>query len=292
MKFVEPNVEYWSQEAGMEGVWKQIARATRICYQSEAREDETDEEFVKRVVFKPALIAGDLNELERCEFDNLKIHGAMLEHGTVYIVMPYTRDYGRIFFKDNKYSNVNRVNGDYRLYITTNVRVLVEGDMLDYIKDYIVEMPTEYHTKRYTFSVTTDIGVTREMNRHRTFSVAEQSTRYCDFNKDKFGEELTFIRPAWWKDIQVKETDIMNYETYLSESEYFYKMLRNQGWKPEQARQVLPLGLKTQAIYTAFEDDWKHFLKLRADNVSGKVHPNMAVVANIIKDKFKEITSK
>lgn len=124
-------------------------------------------------------------------------------------------------------------------------------------------------------------------NKLRTFSVAEQSTRYCDFNKDKFGEELTFIKPAWLTQDDINFKDDNNIMAYLStnqEIEDTYKYLRINGWRPEQARQILPLGLKTQAVYTAFSDDWKHFLKLRADNVSGKVHPNMQLVANKIQD--------
>lgn len=311
MKIIEPKVEYWPQEAGMKGVWNQIARATRVCYQSSVREGESGEDFVKRIILKPALIEGNLDDLEHCKFNFDKMHGAMLEHGTVYItVPPYIAD-DKISAKAftiliiNKYSKVNTINNwDY---ITTNLRVLFEENILDCLK-YITE-PTEHHVKRYTFSVITDIGVTREMNRHRTFSVAEQSTRYCDFNKDKFNNELTSIKPTWIDEnntayqvakdtTSLKEycdifsalgTDCNRYsEDYLvfayKACEFAYKKLRESSWRPEQARQVLPLGLKTQAVYTAFADDWKHFLRLRADNVSGKAHPNIQLVAKKIKD--------
>lgn len=279
MRFIEPSVEYWKQPEGIDGIWSQIAKATRVCYQSKPREGETDKEFAERVILKPALNKDG-------SYDFNKMHGAMLEHGTVYLTIPFIDETVSAIttFQNNPYSKVvSSINND-KFYVTTNMRVIFEND-LSYILKYLDKL-TKYHIKRYTFSVITDIGVTREMNRHRAFSIAEQSTRYCDFNKDKFGDELTFIRPAWWKDTQVEETDIMNYETYLSESEYFYKMLRKQGWKPEQARQVLPLGLKTQAIYTAFEDDWFHFLKLRADNVSGRVHPNMWMIADMIRHEM------
>lgn len=287
MKFINPSVTYWEQATGLAGVWSQIARATRVCYQSKQRDGETDEDFVKRVILKPALIEGNLDDLEHCKFDFDKMHGAMLEHGTVYItVSPYIAD-DKISAKaftiliTNKYSKVNTVNNWN--YITTNLRVLFEENILDCLK-YITE-PTEHHVKRYTFSVITDIGVTREMNRHRTFSVAEQSTRYCDLTKDKFGGELTFIKPAWrQKDKNGFILSFDDYDASLANCEQTYEQLRQQGWRPEQARQVLNLNTKTQAVYTAFSDDWKHFLKLRADNASGKAHPNIQLVAKKIKD--------
>lgn len=322
MKIIEPKVELWEQEPTLEGVWNQIARATRVCYQSSVREGESGEDFVKRIILKPALIEGNLDDLEHCKFDFDKMHGAMLEHGTVYItVPPYIAD-DKISAKaftiliTNKYSKVNTINNwDY---ITTNLRVLFEENILDCLK-YITE-PTEHHIKRYTFSVITDIGVTREFNRHRaSMSIAEESTRYCDLTKDKFGNSLSFPIPSWINknlletsevdncllsdmsgDLNLATTeDLNNFKVHNGTenwddidfyiyanlvAQYCYQALRNKGWRPEQARQVLPLGLKTQAVYTAFVDDWEHFLRLRADNVSGKAHPNMQIVAKKIKD--------
>lgn len=249
------------------------------CYQSKPREGESSEDFVKRIILKPALIEGNLDDLEHCKFDFDKMHGAMLEHGTVYLTNYTIPSYWEIaklpYTKYNKHNDV--------LYITTNVRVLFEHNMINRLY-YAVE-PTKYHLRRYTFSVITDIGVTREMNRHRTFSVAEQSTRYCDLTKNKFGGELTFIKPAWrQKDKNGFILSFDDYDAFLANCEQTYKQLRQQGWRPEQARQVLPLGLKTQAVYTAFSDNWEHFLKLRADNVSGKAHPNMQLIAKKIKE--------
>lgn len=273
MKFIEPAVEYWPQETGIEGMWKQIARATRVCYQSSPRDNETDEEFVKRVILKPALVKGDLNDLEHCKFDFNRMHGGCLEHGTVYLKCP---PINRLLVMP--FTTFHAIDPE-TYFFTTNLRALVEHNALDMLK-YWCE-PTEYHDKRYTFNVITDIGVTREMNRHRTFSICEQSTRYCDFNKDKFGRELTFIRPVWGANIDLDNT----YE--LIESEY--RLLRTQGWKPEQARQVLPLGLKTEAVYTAYVDDWKHFLVLRSSQaVSGAPHPNMKLIADKIAEIAKE----
>lgn len=316
MKIIEPSVEYWPQGAGMEGVWNQIAKATRTCYQSSVREGESSEDFVKRVILKPALIEGSLNDLEHCKFNFDKMHGGMLEHGTVYItVSPYIAD-DKISAKaftiliTNKYSKVNTINNwDY---ITTNLRVLFEENILDCLK-YITES-TEHHVKRYTFSIITDIGVTREMNRHRaSMSIAEESTRYCCYNSNKFGNKMTYVKPAWEsKDkpliggpfAEFRSDEALFHEllteikhgfnaqwtakTYyifgLLASEFAYMGMRSNGEVVDKCRQVLNLNTKTQAVYTAFSDDWNHFLKLRADNISGKAHPNIQLVAKKIKD--------
>lgn len=327
MKIVKPQVELWKQEPTLEGAWHQIARATRVCYQSKPRDNETDEAFVNRVILKPATREDGSIDFDKC-------HGAMLEHGTIYLTILGNRIFNPIEpvskYIENKYSRVIFVHGN-NVYvndacITTNMRVILENKWQDDLK--FISVPT-HHVKRTTFSVITDIGVTRELNRHRTFSIAEQSTRYCDLTRNRFGDCLNFPVPSWINENLLETSEVdncllsdMSYDLNSATTEYInkfdikesngtntwddidfyiyanivaqycYKALRNKGWRPEQARQVLPLGLKTQAVYTAFDDDWQHFIKLRADNVSGKVHPNMQLVANIIKDKFNKITNK
>lgn len=288
MKFIEPSVVYWPQEPGIDGVWKQIARATRVCYQSTPRNNgETEEKFVKRVILKQGLVSGSLDDLGNCVFNFSKVHGATLEHGTVYLKVPEAASKAndiKEFYKDSPYSVcISRSLLDGNSYITTNMRCILESHRWGDLK-YLCE-PTEYHEKRYTFSVITDIGVTREMNRHRAFSICEQSTRYCDFTKDKFGGELTFVKPSW---LSTKEDKECFYHACRI-AEASYKELRKAGWKPEEARQILPLGLKTQAVYTAYEDDWAHFLALRAHNASGKAHPNIVQVASMIEKSLNGI---
>ena len=315
MKIVEPQVELWKQEPTLEGAWHQIARATRVCYQSKPRAGESDEAFVNRVILKPATRKDGSIDFDKC-------HGAMLEHGTIYLTVPDTNEItSAIRYINNKYSKVmfGVIYGDKENnYITTNMRVIFEHNWQDDLQ--FISAPT-HHVKRTTFSIITDIGVTRELNRHRTFSIAEQSTRYCDLTRNRFGDCLNFPVPSWinkdsletsevdncllsdmsadlnlattedlnnFKVHNVKENwDDIDFYIYANLiAQYCYKALRNKGWRPEQARQVLPLGLKTQAVYTAFDDDWQHFIKLRADNVSGKVHPNMKIIADKIKELF------
>lgn len=322
MKIIEPKVEYWPQEAGMKGVWNQIAKATRVCYQSSVREGESSEDFVKRVILKPALIEGSLDDLWHCKFDFDKMHGGMLEHGTVYITERHLLPDCDSALSNLPYTKV--IKGDTIItgecediyYITTNLRVILEHDVKKITDkaclngigsfEWFTE-PTEHHVKRYTFSVITDIGVTREFNRHRaSMSIAEESTRYCCYNSNKFGNELTYVKSAWgcfFEDAynngyKTLFNDLLNdidcgidrqwtadefYMFGLLASEFAYMGMRKNKEVADRCRQVLNLNTKTQAVYTAFADDWKHFLKLRADNISGKAHPNMQLIAKQIK---------
>ena len=307
MEFIKPSVEIWEQGTTLEDMWKHIARCTRVCYQSTPKNDgETDEEFVKRVILKPDSSTGELN------FD--KIHGAMLEHGTVYLTLkticPYDEGYNLYEkYRYNKYSKAIVKQGF--VCITTNLRVLYENDWLEDL-DYVTSH-TEYHFKRVTVSFTTNIGVTREFNRHRVNSIAEESTRYCNYNKRNDGQ-IKIGLPAWLLDgdlARLNEFDNgdwlaaisqiaefayddsgeLKYDVdYYGAALYFcnvcYNKLIERGWKPQQAREVLPLATKSQLIHTAFVDDWKHFFALRADGVSGIPHPNAKLVAEPLKQEF------
>lgn len=297
MKFINPSVELWQPKSySIEDGLRHAERCARICYLSGDRQTEDSyKKFIGNIIKSG--------------------HNSILEHCTIYLVLPigspvydkyYVRKHDLVeFFSKNPYSIakssltyeiVANTPDEYKDFvahcgptiiycITTNYRVLIENDLVEKVLPYVVNHPKELHEKRYTFHVITDIGTTREVNRHRTFSISEQSSRYCDFTKDKFGGELTFIRPTWWQDINIKDAAITNYIDICDIAEWNYKQLRAMGWKPEQARQILPLGLKTEAVYTAFERDWMHFLDLRASKAA---HPNMQVVANQIKELLKK----
>ena len=311
MKIVEPQVELWKQEPTLEGAWYQIARATRVCYQSKPREGESDEAFVNRVILKPATREDGSIDFDKC-------HGAMLEHGTIYLTIPKTSFVAHtIHYIHNNYSRVlfgALFNDDNNNYVTTNMRVILENNRQDDLK--FISAPT-YHAGRTTFSVITDIGVTRELNRHRVNSIAEQSTRYCTYSADKFGNEITYTT----NDFLINAMTYLNYGGFELGFDYLHKLCKDiadnnessitDKWTADDyymfglvaaefaylglkknkvpndiARQVLNLNTRSQAVYTAFDDDWKHFIKLRADNVSGKVHPNMKIIADKIKELF------
>ena len=290
MKLIKPKAELLLQQPGLEGVYKQIELAGRTCYKSTDKiTEDSAKPFVDRMI-------------------NSK-HTAMLEHGTVYLTIPGESEpdeFGRVDcsprykgeYSRNKYSKVNYkywsqeptgIQKEFcksiprsTIYITTNLRVLVENDWLDDLK-YICE-PTEYHEKRYTFRVITSIGVTREFNRHRVNSIAEQSTRYCNYSKDKFGNEVTFCLPSW---LSSTEYTAMTPEERIffrscEHAEFDYLRLISKGWQPQQAREVLPLCTATEAVYTAFTSDWKHFFDLRYFGKTGAPHPNMVELAGLM----------
>lgn len=102
---------------------------------------------------------------------------------------------GRTCYKSEDKITENSAEDDLFYYITTNMRVIVENNRLDDLQ-YQVE-PTEHHEKRITAKFICDRGVSHEFVRHRVFSFAQESTRYCNYSKDKFNNEITFIQPSW-----------------------------------------------------------------------------------------------
>lgn len=128
--------------------------------------------------------------------------------------------------------------------------------------------------EHYSFTVKfiCDRGVSHELVRHRIASFAQESSRYCCYAKDKFGKELTFINPCFW------ESDSDNYARWfheMDEAEKTYLAMIEDGATPEQARDILPMSIKTEIVMTANLREWRHFLKLRAEGVTGKPHPQM-----------------
>lgn len=292
MKLIQPKAELLIQPNGLDGVYKQIELCGRTCYKSTDKITEgSAKPFVDRMIASK--------------------HTAMLEHGTVYL-----HEYEEIHssklkkYGDNKYSRYRAIYSHkdvcqsdvdymYDFYVTTNLRVLVENNWLDDLK-YICE-PTEFHEKRYTFRMITSIGVTRELNRHRVNSIAEQSTRYCNYSKDKFGGEVTFCKPVWIDDEELakigpykrvtRKKDASPTEiwiTSLLNTEEDYLELINQGWQPQQAREVLPLCTATEICHTAFTSDWKHFFDLRLFGKTGNPHPNMKQLAQLMYDEAEK----
>jgi thymidylate synthase (FAD) len=128
--------------------------------------------------------------------------------------------------------------------------------------------------------------------RHRVFSFAQESTRYCNYSKNKFGKEITFVAPYWytWNNGSNDRECSMDSEFELTceEAEKSYLRMISWGATPQQARQILPNCLKTEIIMTGFAKDWKYFLKVRATNEYGVPHPDMVNLANMIKDKIKD----
>ena len=287
MRLIKPSYEVWQQPPGLEGVYKQIERVGRVCYKSEDKiTEDSAKPFVDRMIKSG--------------------HGAMLEHGTVYLAIPIsewrcTDDY-RDSYISNPYSNVNDSlvdweNNEGTVYITTNFRVLVENGWLDDLQ-YICE-PTEYHEKRITVKFITDQGILREFTRHRVFSFAVESTRYCNYSKNRFSHEIIFIQPNWISDKDIENyhmdfgyftdqdtnhiTAVNRFISALKNAEYFYMELIKLGWKPQQARNILPLATKCDMVMTGFVSDWEHFFELR-DATSA--HPQAQELAHSLHETF------
>lgn len=267
MKLINPSVELITQTPGLEGIYKQVERVGRVCYKSEDKiTEDSAKPFVERMIKSQ--------------------HLAMLEHGTVYLAASCDSE-DLIFWKvaNSPYSKVvcnDRVN---ILYVTTNLRVIAELNAWEVIDKYLCE-PTELHIKRICLKFITSIGVSREFNRHRVASIAEQSTRYCNYSKEKFGGEVTFVLPNWMTSPIWDENDKAGHMFLqtMKISEDIYLELLSEGWQPQQAREVLPLSTATEVAYTAFEDDWEHFFDLRYRGTTGLPHPNAQQIATMAHD--------
>ena len=296
MTLIKPSVELLKQDYTLDGIYKQIELAGRTCYKSfDKITSDSAKEFVDRMIKSG--------------------HLSVLEHGTVYLGIPNLIENEVLInkYKFNKYSVV--VSGASKFIIegelfymdvwciTTNYRVLIENEWLDDLK-YLCE-PTEFHEKRITVKFTTDIATSREFMRHRAFSFCQESTRYCNYTKDRFDNNIRFIIPTWvdipegrvanldndWCDVDtltiVKHYDKDAIDYWLescSLSESYYITLVTKGCKPQQARQVLSLSTCAPFVMTGFESDWDHFFKLRC---SSAAHPDAQYLANMCKDLIK-----
>lgn len=268
-------------------IYKDIERVGRICYKSEDKITDTS-----AIPFVNMLIG--------------RQHTAMLEHGTVYLYFGPDSAANGYKYRDNPYSKYVEIREREQPIpvlhkcITTNYRVLVENGWLNDLQ-YQCE-PTEYHEKRISVKFTCDRGVSHEFVRHRVFSFAQESTRYCNYSKDQFGNELTFIYPCWvskfleadytnksipgWQegiDIACSETNWL-YAMLYAEKAYFAS-LENE-LQPQQARAVLPNSLKTELVMTGTIEQWRGFFKLRCDSAA---HPQARELAIPLQEEFKRL---
>lgn len=317
MRLINSGLEILEQQPGLDGMYKQIELAGRTCYKSEDKiTEDSAKAFVDRMIKSG--------------------HGAMLEHGTVYLSLGRSpikpielcetpeeeltaeqltelREYLQHssawnFYDKNKYSKVVVIG--VSKFVTTNLRVLVENKRLADLK-WFTE-PTQFHEKRVTVKWTCDRVTGESFLRHRVFSFARESTRYCNYSKDKFGNEIKFIIPSWVDDIPnntvlngLEETfnfiwsDLTKPEVKLKVSEYTktflytainselgYLNLIENGYKPQQARQVLPFSVHSPLVMTGFLSDWVHFFELRC---APSAHPDAQKLAKELLVKLHEM---
>lgn len=292
MKLIKQSFEFINQtDFSLVGIKKHIERCARVSYKSEDKITDTSyEKFV--------------NMLES------RRHDRPLEFGTVYLSRTSQKEDNMEWLDKYAYNpwskfsfgnGSTRINGELRntVYVTTNYRVIKQHHWEDDLQ-YLCE-PTEYHYKRYTIHMILDRGVMDEFRTHVGLSHLAESTRYCNYSKDKFGNEITFIKPCWCN-IPEGDYDTLDYTPdrlprigaaesglidALQYAEYYYFFLLSEGWTPQQARSVLPLSIKSELISCGFEDVWTNFFYRRD---APDAHPMAQEIAKPMHQKFIELT--
>lgn len=287
MKLIKQSFEFINQtDFSLVGIKKHIERCARVSYKSEDKITDTSyEKFV--------------NMLES------RGHDRPLEFGTVYLSRTSQKEDNMEWLDKYAYNpwskfsfgnGSTRINGELRntIYVTTNYRVIKEHHWEDDLQ-YLCE-PTEYHHKRYTVHMILDRGVMDEFRTHVGLSHLAESTRYVNYSKKKFGSEVTFIEPCW----EIKtaneritpegthmSSDSLEFLTALNEAEDHYLSLLAKGWTPQQARSVLPLGIKSELISCGFEDAWTNFMRRRSPKYGDPgAHPMAAEIADKLCEEF------
>ena len=291
MKYVKSRVEIIQQGNSVEDMFRHIEQCGRISYKSEDR--ITEDSYGKFI-----------SMLEEKE------HLSVLEHGTVYLTIPknvdcFVEECAKVL--DSCYAHVEQDDENY--YVTTNYRVVHPYGM-EFLKTFWSDM-TE-HVARVTIGVTCSRGVGYELVRHRVMSFTQESTRYCNYSKGKFDHQLTFIIPSWITDLKDGEQftkadlepdkliksmlsveDSKSPKTMILTSghicaEECYMQLLSLGCKPQEARDVLPNGLKTELAISGTIPQWKHLLHLRSAKCGAVgVHPDTVKVADAIYEALR-----
>ena len=289
MKLVTPKFE----EITISNPLKRIERCARVCYKSEGKITENSWLPLIHLRLEPSG------------------HTAMFEHCGIYFSCPleaanpeYENNHKLIKVIKSPYSRYNICAADNNYYVSTNLRVIFEN-----FKELYVEMIEHkgflpFYSKackdlkfldydncehwqkrllvpRYTFIFTMDRIGSQSFCRHRVFSFAQESTRWCNYSNDvKFGHEISISYPCWLK----KEDEDEFIKDMESIEKLYFKWL-DKGYITEEARYFLPFGLKTEIVMTGFPDAWEHFFALRDDS---HAHKQAQELAKPLKKYFKE----
>ena len=294
MKLIKPSHQIIEPTGyTIDDIYKSIELAGRVSHKSEDKiTEDSAKAFVGRML--------NMKHLATCEFGTvyLEYH---VQDPSVIGEPNYHKQQEELNslikkYANNKYSCI-KVNHYYdTVFITSNYRVLVENNWLGDLRYLCI--PTSFYERRYTVKFICDRGVTHEFVRHRPFSFMQESTRYCNYSKGKFNNELTFIIPCWSNIEEQDYGDIFNVKepnNTLAPNEYaFIDALRtseahyigmvSNDWKPEQARAILPNALKTELYMCGFAEDWKHFCRLRDDKQHA--HPQAYELAHPLHEEF------
>jgi thymidylate synthase (FAD) len=290
MKLIKQSFEFINQtDFSLVGIKKHIERCARVSYKSEDKITDTSyEKFV--------------NMLES------RGHDRPLEFGTVHLKMSTAqlKCLQTLLLMNKVYNDYwikyNIIDTEDNCYITTNYRYYMELCRYDRgISEYLDFSDSPFYPKRYTVHMILDRGVMDEFRTHVGLSHLAESTRYCNYSKDKFGNEITFIKPCWCN-IPEGDYDTPDYTPdrlprigaaesglidALQYAEYYYFFLLSEGWTPQQARSVLPLSIKSELISCGFEDVWTNFFYRRD---APDAHPMAQEIAKPMHQKFIELT--
>lgn len=289
MKLINQSFEILEQkDFTITGIKKFIERCGRVCYKSEDR--ITDDSYKK---FVNMLVKRD--------------HARPLEFGTVHLKM-YISDFHKLrdtlcinniwndqWIKYHYAGNLTYVTTNYRYYLAI-IKVFPSAE-----EDFDPQ-DDELYSKRYTVHFITSRGIMDEFRTHVGLSHLAESTRYCNYSKDKFDNQITFIQPSWIildKEIAPinelclllgqydRENPNLRYLASLVDANYAYVLLLKKGWTPQQARDVLPLSVKSELISCGFEDAWSNFFYRRC---AKDAHPMAREIAIPLQKRFKELS--
>jgi thymidylate synthase (FAD) len=307
MKLIKQSFQFVNQKGfTLKDIYKHIEYCARISYKSQNKITDTSyEKFV--------------NMLES------RGHDRPLEFGTVHLKMNTAqfKCLQTLLLMNKVYNDYwikyNIIDTEDNCYITTNYRYYMELCRYDRgISEYLDFSDSPFYPKRYTIHMILDRGVMDEFRTHVGLSHLAESTRYCNYSKDKFGSEITFIKPCWLNipegeynhcimvsknssDIRVEcvgSDEIGKYYNIgedeglflnsLVQSELTYlNLINNKKWTPQQARSVLPLGIKSELISCGFKDSWENFFYRRD---AKDAHPMAQEIAKPMHQKFIELT--
>lgn len=285
MKLIKQSFEILEQkDFTIKGIKQFVERCARVSYKSEDKMTNTSyEKFV-----------GMLESRD---------HARPLEFGTVHIKMSNAQfECLQTLLMDKVYNdywikyNIIDTEDEDNCYITTNYRYYLELCKYDKgVPEYLDPSDNPFYPRRYTVHMILDRGVMDEFRTHVGLSHLAESTRYCNYSKDKFNNEVTFVIPSWCNsliegskqeyspfEINSDEVEFMN---ALQNAQNSYLSLLKMGWTPQQARSVLPLGIKSELISCGFEDAWKNFFYRRD---APDAHPMAQEIAKPMHKEFIE----
>ena len=285
MKLIKQSFEILEQkDFTIKGIKQFVERCARVSYKSEDKMTDTSyEKFV-----------GMLESRD---------HARPLEFGTVHIKLSNAQfECLQTLLMDKVYNdywikyNIIDTEDEDNCYITTNYRYYMELCRYDRgVSEYLDPSDNPLYPRRYTVHMILDRGVMDEFRTHVGLSHLAESTRYCNYSKDKFNNEVTFVIPSQCNSlIEGSEQEYSPFEINGDEVEFMnalqnaqnsYLSLLKMGWTPQQARSVLPLGIKSELISCGFEDAWKNFFYRRD---APDAHPMAQEIAKPMHKEFIE----